>query len=189
MEHNFIRNDNEHPTVRVDDRVRQTCRLLGYFSDEEAKKGQEVYHDLVADRKSVINLNDDEGIALHDFAYSQHCYLVDTTPLADRMYRPGVNIDFFYSRALADHIPIIPSPQVVLHSLCNHSYMVLMAIDFTNGDRASAFFKGPEPIPMDFISGLVRSLKKGGIETIKMVVQPTPESEQEYVSIDFDPMN
>ena len=176
------------PATRIDNRMRKTCKILGYYTDEGAAKGKELYHDLVADKKSVIDIDDEGGWALHDFAYSQHCYLVDTTPMYDRMYRPGINIDFFYSKALADHIPNIPSPQVVLHSLVNNCYAVLMALDFVNGDKASGFFKGPEPIPMDFISGLVRSLKKGGIETIKLVVQPTPDSEQEYVAIDFDPV-
>lgn len=175
--------------LAIDHRMSKACRLLGYYTDEGAAKGKELYHDLVADKKSVIDIDDEGGWALHDFAYSQHCYLVDTTPMYDRLYRPGINIDFFYSKELADRIPNIPTPQVVLHSLVNNCYVVLMAFDFVNGNRASAFFKGPEPIPMDIISGFVRSLMKRGINTIKLVVQPTPDTEQEYMAIDFNPMN
>ena len=172
----------------IDDRMRKACRLLGHYTDEGAAKGKELYHVLVEGKTSVIGIDEEGGLALHDFVYSQHCYLVDTTPMCDRLYRPGIGIDFFYSKRLTDHIPSIPSPQVVLHSLVNNCYVVAMALDFVNGYRTSAFFKGSEPIPIDFISGLVRSLVKDGIDTIKMVVQPTPDAEQEYMAIDFKPV-
>ena len=172
----------------LDHAIYDFSMCMGYFNPEHIDEGYEVCKALVTGERQDSELEPIERVELHDFIFALHCKVADATPMHDRMYSEGKHIDFMYSRDLEDFIPIMPTPTKVLRSLINNSYIVLMALDYTDDATSYAIFKSEKKVDEDFVNDFIRSVREGGVDTIKVVVQSTRQSDYSYMSIDFNPV-
>ena len=172
----------------LDHAIYDLSMRTGYFHPEYIDDGYEVCRALVTGERQDSELEPIERVELHDFIFALHCKVADATPMHDRMYRDGRHIDFMYSRDLEDFVPIVPTPPIVLRTLINSSYIVLMALDYTDEATSYAIFKSEKKVDMDFVTDFIRSIREGGVDTIKVVVQSTKQSEYSYMAIDFNPV-
>lgn len=172
----------------LDHAIYDLSMRVGYFNPDYINKGYEVCNALVTGERKDTELEPIERIQLHDFIFALHCEVADATPSHDRMYSEGAAIDFMYSRDLENFIPILPTPQIVLHTVISHSYRVLMALDYTDGATSYAIFQSENKIEAECVANFIRSVREGGVDVIKMVVQSTKQSEYSYMSIDFNPV-